>query len=115
MSSLPEIRTQRIAPIEAPECVRVKVGHIKIRLSYLTFDPKHMRSQMLRNSCGARPPFAEDVCILMPRMKVFPNVENYIIPLSRLQFAGVVSPSAKLTGYTFLDEDDDTLAYVVIS
>lgn len=108
-----KIGIQRIAPPEVPKCIRVKVGCIKIRLSYLTFDPKHMRSQMLKVSCGAKPPFAEDVCILMPRMKISLNRQIFDSALSRLQLSGVVSPSAKLTGYTFLEEDDDTLAYVV--
>ena len=107
------IRTQRIAPPDAPACIRVKVGCIKVRLDYLTFEPKHMRSQMLRNSCGARPPFAEDVCVLMPRMKIFPEISAYAEPFARLQAANVLPSSAKLTGYTILDEDDLTLAFAV--
>lgn len=110
----PVLVRQRIAPMfEVPECVRVKVGYIKVRLSYLTFDPKHMRSQMLRNSCGARPPYSEDICVLMPRMKVFPDVNVYNRPFKHLQSCELLTPNAKLTGYTFLDEDDDTLAYVL--
>lgn len=107
------VRTQRIAPVDAPECTRFKSGYIKVRLEYLTFDPKHMRSQMLKTSCGARPPYAEDICVLLPRMKVFPGTDNFREPFARLQSSNVLSSSAKLTGYTFLDEDEDTLAYVI--
>lgn len=107
------VRTQRIAPADAPECVKVKLGYIKVRLEYLTFEPKHMRSQMLKTSCGARPPYAEDICILLPRMKVFAEIDAYRVPFAQLQSSNVLSSSAKLTGYTFLDEDDDTLAYVI--
>jgi hypothetical protein len=105
---------QRIAPpLDAPPCISTKPGYMKVRLFFLTSEPKHIRSQMLKSGCGAKPPFIEDVCILMQRMKVFPNLEYYSNPLFRLQLAGVVSSTAKLTGYTILDGDDDTLSYVV--
>jgi hypothetical protein len=113
LDSSVKVRRQRIAPVEAPECLRVKVGYIKVRLSYLTFDPKHMRSQMLRNSCGARPPYAEDICVLIPRMKVFPTLSTYNPAFKRLQDCNLLTQTAKLTGFTIVDEDDSTLAYVV--
>jgi hypothetical protein len=107
------VRTQRIAPVDAPECVKVKVGYIKVRLSYLTFEPKHMRSHMLKTSCGAKPPYIEDVCILMPRMKVFPSLQTYRAPFEHLQAAGILPKSTTLITQTIIDEDDDTLAYVI--
>ena len=110
------VRTQKIAPshsVEVPETAGSKPGHIKVRLVYLTHEPKHMRSAMLRNTYGAKPPYTEDVCVLMPRMKVFPWMDTYIPVFTRLQCSGVISPSAKLTKFTILDEDDDTLAYIV--
>lgn len=104
---------QRIAPTEQPMVAPVKSGHIKVRLSYLTSDPKHIRSIMMRNNCGAKPPYTEDTCILMPRMKVFTDLQNYASAFERLQLSGVLPLSAKLTSYTILDEDDITLAYIV--
>lgn len=68
---------------------------------------------MLRASCGAKAPYSEDVCILLPRMKVFPEIENYEASFERLQITGVISPSAKLTSINILDEDDDTLSYLL--
>ena len=113
MDSSVKVRRQRIAPVEAPDCLRVKAGYIKVRLSYLTFDPKHMRSQMLRNSCGAKPPYIEDVCILTPRMKVFPSLSTYKAAFEHLQAAGLLAKSDTLITQTVVDEDDSTLAYVV--
>jgi hypothetical protein len=86
-------------------------GYAKIRLNFLTNEPKHIRSEMLRRICGSKPPFVEDVCVLMPLHRVFSILETFIPVFERLQETGVVSTTANLLGFKVLDEDITTLAY----
>ena len=89
-----------------------KAGFVKIRLSFLTDDPKHVRSQMLRLSCNSKPPFVEDICVLMPRMRVFSILETFIPAFEKLQEEGTVSSTAKLLTFKVLDGDSSTLAFL---
>jgi hypothetical protein len=95
-----------------PDVHPFKDGYTKIRLSFLTDDPKHVRSLMLQQIYNVKPPFVEDVCVLLPRMQVFSILETFFQVFERLQEAGVVSPSANLLGFKVLDEDTETLAYL---
>jgi hypothetical protein len=67
---------------------------------------------MLQQIYNSKPPFVEDVCVLMPRMAVFSILETFFPVFERLQEAGVVSPTANLLGFKVLDEDTETLAYL---
>jgi len=89
-----------------------KEDFVKVRLSFLTDEPKHIRSQMLQRLYGALPPFIEDLCVMMPRMQVFAILETFIPAFERLQEAEVVPHSANLLGFKVLDEDLTTLAYL---
>jgi hypothetical protein len=83
-----------------------------VRLSFLTKEPQHLRSLLLYHTCGIRPPYTEEVSILMPRLRVFTRLENFIPQFQRLQASGVVSRSAELQDFTILDEDNLTLSYI---
>jgi len=102
------------APLQVkwPEVFPSKEGYTKIRLSFLTDDPKHIRSLMLQQTYNSKPPFVEDVCVLMPRMQVFSILETFFPVFERLREIGVVSPAANLLGFKVLDEDTETLAYL---
>lgn len=103
-----------LCPICEPsrlETFPAKNGYAKIRLSFLTDEPKHLRSEMLRRVCGSKPPFVEDICVLMPLHRVFAILETFIPVFERLQEAGVIGKNANLLGFKVLDEDITTLAY----
>lgn len=95
-----------------PEVYPFKEEYTKIRLSFLTDDPKHIRSLMLQQIYNSKPPFVEDVCVLLPRMQVFSILETFLPVFERLQEIGVVSPAANLLEFKVLDEDTETLAYL---
>lgn len=90
----------------------IKEDHVKIQLSFLTDEPKHVRSMMLQRICGAKAPFIEDVCILMPCVRAFSILEAFLPTFQRLQETGVVPATANLLGFKVLDEDFSTLAYL---
>jgi hypothetical protein len=98
--------------VKWPDVFSSKEGCTKIRLSFLTDEPKHIRSLMLQQIYGVKPPFVEDVCILMPRMEVFSILETFLPVFERLKETGVVSLNANLLGFKVLDEDTETLAYL---
>lgn len=100
---------QLIAP---PPTAASKPNYLKVRLSYLTPEPKHIRSRMLEQQCRVQPPYLEDVCVLLPRMKVFSILENFIPIFEKLQAAGIVSGQANLQSFKVLEEDSSTLAYI---
>jgi len=85
---------------------------VKVRLSFLTDEPKHVRSQMLQRLYAAKAPFIEDICVMMPRMQVFAILETFIPAFERLQEADIVPRSANLLSFKVLDEDLTTLAYL---
>ena len=103
-----------IAPVVKPALLASKRGHVKVRLSYLTSQPKHLRSILLYHTCGINPPYTEEVSILLPQSKVFTLLETYIPAFEYLQKAGVVSKTAELRGFDILDEDILTLAYLFL-
>lgn len=100
-----------IAP-SRPKPLPSKIGYVKIKLTFLTNEPKHVRSQMLRLSYNSEPPFVEDICILLPRMQVFSILETFLPAFEKLQESGVVSSTAKLLKFKILDGDTNTLAFL---
>jgi len=98
--------------VKWPEVYPFKDEYAKIRLSFLTDDPKHIRSLMLQQIYSVKPPFVEDVCVLLPRMQVFSILEAFFPVFERLQEAGIVNSTANLLGFKVLDEDTLTLAYL---
>lgn len=95
-----------------PETASTKAGYIKVRLTFQTYEPTHIRSVMLESEYGIEPPYTENLCILLPRQKAFSLLEAYLPAFQRLQDAGLVSSTAQLTAFHILDEDNLTLAYI---
>lgn len=104
--------TRPIAPMVKPELAASKPGYVKVRLSYLTSQPHHLRSLLLLHTCGIQPPYTEEVCILLPAAKVFTLLENFIPPFEYLQKCGILSKTAELQDFKVSDEDNLTLAYI---
>ena len=88
-------------------------GHIKVLLRYLTKEPKHLRSMLLSQYTGVEAPFIEEVCVLIPHMKVLPVIECFLPMLETLKTEGVVQRDAELQGFKILDRDYLTLSYVL--
>lgn len=88
-------------------------GHVKVRLTYLTDEPKHYRSYQLLIMYGLRGPFTEEVCALIP-VKTLKSLEltEFLPVLAQLQRYNVVGRTVRLSKVAILDEDDSTLAYV---
>lgn len=101
-----------IAPARKPDLAASKLGYVKVRLSYLTSEPQHLRSLLLLHTCGIQPPYTEEMCILLPYAKVFTLLETFIPPFEYLQRCGVISKTAELQEFKVLDEDTLTLAYI---
>ena len=109
----PKPETVRKEKLVAPPLTAAKkANYLKVRLSYLTPEPKHIRSVTLEQQCRIKPPFLEDVCVLMPRLKVFTILETYMPIFEKLQAAGIVSNQANLQSFKVLEEDTTTLAYI---
>ena len=87
-------------------------GYIKVRLQYLTKTARHLRSTLLFQ-CGAKPPFMEEVCVLLPHKKVYPLRECFLPIFEALRTEGIVSPDAILQEFNILDRDYLTLAYLL--
>jgi hypothetical protein len=90
-----------------------KKGYIKVRLYFLTHEPKHIRSFMLRAQYQAPPPYIEDVCILISQKKTHPILEAFSPAFEALKYRGWISETAVLHDFKILDEDTTTLAHVV--
>ena len=101
-----------VAPPPKRELMASKDGFMKIRLTFLTDEPKHVRSTMLREQYGAKPPYTEDVCLLLSCGKTFSILETFIPAFEKLRESDVISSTAKLLKFKILDEDFNTLAYI---
>ena len=104
---------RQIAPPACPDTVASKEGYLKIRLVYLTHDPKHIQNFLLKNGYGVKGPYIENVSVLLPATRVFDNLETYLPAFELLQKSGVVRPEDVFLDYAILVEDDITLAYVI--
>lgn len=96
-----------------PALATTREGHLKVRLSYLTANPKHIRNIMLRNGYGIQGPYNEDVCILLPADKVFNDFESYLDAFETLKLSGVLHYHDTLAASTILVEDELTQAYIL--
>ena len=101
-----------IAPALKPELAASKPGYVKVRLSYLTLQPQHLRSLLLLHTCGIQPPYTEEVYLLLPARRVFALLETFMPPFEYLQKCGILSKTAELQEFKILDEDVLTLAYI---
>jgi hypothetical protein len=104
---------QLIAAPATPILEATMADHLKVRLRYMTTDPKHIRSLVLRSSYGIKPPYNEDLCILMPAARVFNDFETYLDTFENLKLCGVLHHGDILIDADILVEDELTLAYVV--
>lgn len=90
-----------------------KPGHIKVRLTFLTLEPKHYRSHQLETQYGFQGPFTEEAYVLMPAALVTSmELITFRTAFAFLQNNFAISRGAKLVSATLLDEDTTTLAYV---
>jgi len=113
-TKIPTIAKARlIAPPATPILAASREGCLKIRLSYLTNNPKHIWNFILANGYGIKPPYNEDVCVLVPAEKCFNDFESYLNAFELLQHSGVLHSDDHLVETSFLVEDDLTLAYIV--
>jgi len=110
-NSVPE--TRQIAPPEKLELLPEKEGHIKVKLTFHTHEPKHIRSILLLEQYNINPPFNEDVYVLMPCMEVFPRLEAFIPGFEKLKQARVLPDTVFLKDFKIVDEDILTLAYII--
>jgi hypothetical protein len=102
-----------IWPLKAiPNAATTRGGFVKVRLSYLTPKPKHLRSVVLGEEYKINPPYTEEVCILMPQSKVFTLLETYLPAFDYLQSCGLVPEQSQLQDTKVLDEDSTTLSYI---
>lgn len=99
----------------APPVESVREDFIKVRLSYLTTAPKHVRNLQLRTEYGIKPPYNEDICILFPAARTFNDFETYLDTFESLKLTGLLHSEDILIDATLLIEDDLTLAYVIES
>lgn len=95
-----------------PSPLPSKMGYVKIRLTFLTSEPKHIRSIMLRDQYKAEPPYLEDIYILLPLVDTFSILETFIPTFEKLRKAGVVAKTSNLLKFKILDEDSHTLSYL---
>jgi hypothetical protein len=88
-------------------------GHVKVRLTLQTNEPKHYRSYQLAIMYGFRAPFTEEAYVLLPAKSVTSmDLNAFRQAFAFLQRNFVVSRTARLVKATLLDEDVSTLAYV---
>jgi hypothetical protein len=87
-------------------------GRVKVRLRYLTSQPRHLRSMLLAQY-GAQPPYIEEACILLPHMQVFPVLECFLPAFEALKEDAAVPPDSRLQSFDILDRDILTLSYAV--
>jgi hypothetical protein len=86
-------------------------GHVKVRLYYHTFNPKHVRSAFLASEAGAQPPFVEDISVLIPVKRAYNRLSAYRPILALLVDEGLLKITDSLAKFEFREEDTTTLAY----
>jgi hypothetical protein len=100
-----------VQPTATP--VAERPGYMKVRLTYLTNEPKHYRSYQLAMMYGLAGPFTEEAYVLMPAYAITSmDLTMFRSAFAFLQRNFVVSRTARLVKVTLLDEDTSTLAYV---
>ena len=98
--------------LPAFDVVSQKADHVKVRLFYDTWKPKHIRSHFLRTEADAKPPFIEDVSVLVPVSHAYNRLSAYHDIFQSLIAAGHLAPKDTLKKFEFREEDFYTLAYL---
>jgi hypothetical protein len=86
-------------------------GHVKVRLRFSTWDPIHLRSQVLATDFKVGAPFVEERSVLLPADQVYDRLSAYNDIFELLRRAGVVAQRDVLREYEIQPEDMTTLAY----
>lgn len=97
-----------------PSCFDVvgsEPDHVKVRLLFNTWEPKHIHSHFLKTEASAAPPFVESVCVLVPLEQAFHRLSAYRDIFRALICAGVLAKADTLTAFEIREEDTHTLAY----
>jgi hypothetical protein len=94
------------------DVVSQQADHVKVRLFYNTWKPKHVRSNFLKTQADAKPPFIEDVSVLVPVSCAYNRLSAYRDIFQRLIAAGHLAPTDALKKFEFREEDMSTLAYL---
>jgi len=97
-----------------PTTATSRVGFVKVRLSYLTSEPRHIQSYILRDMFGQAAPFLESVCVLLPWGKCFDILDVYVPAFLELTKSRILPASARLQGFEILEEDELTQAYLFL-
>jgi glyoxylase-like metal-dependent hydrolase (beta-lactamase superfamily II) len=100
-----------MSPLSHFDVAAAEAGHVKVRLYFNTWEPKHLRSHYLRTEASAEPPFLEDVSVLIPTHQAFDHLSAYNAVFEALRAAGVVAPQDVLKAFEINVEDNHTLAY----
>lgn len=88
-------------------------GLIKVKLFFKTWEPKHLRSHVLKTEFAAKGPYLEDVCVLLPQAAVTPDLTAFQATFRELIHSGAVGRQSTLVDFLLLIEDHTTLAYVM--
>lgn len=102
----------RAIPLSVPEMASTKDGYIKVRLDFLTQEPRHVHSSLLQSSYDLSGPFLENICVLIPQESCFDLLECFAPFVGELCKTGAVALSARLYAFEILEEDALTLSYV---
>lgn len=105
------VEQARAIPVSAPEMAKEKDGYVKVRLDFLTNQPKHVHSQLLAEHYDLQGPFLENISVLVPQGECFDLLECYAPHVSDLIKMKAIG-DCKLVGFDIQVEDDTTLAYV---
>lgn len=87
-------------------------NHMKVRLVYRSSQP-HTEAALTLQKLGLKPPYTEELRVLVPASQAFSDLEVYRPVFNRLKADKAVPADAQLTGYAFDPQDTDILAYVI--
>ncbi len=105
------VEQTRAIPVSAPEMAKEKDGYVKVRLDFLTNQPRHIHSQLLSEHYDLQGPFLENMSVLVPQSECFDLLECYAPLMSELIKMKAIG-DCQLIGFEIQVEDDTTLAYV---
>jgi hypothetical protein len=86
-------------------------GLVKVRISFETWEPQHMRSHALRTELFVKPPYVEDVCVLLRVGQVTTHRATYDNLLSSLIDLSLVPQRSRVVHFELLVGEKVTLAY----
>lgn len=112
--AIPISQQAKTVSIFIPTTATAKAGFVKVRLSYLTGEPRHIQSYILRDMFGQAAPFLESICVLLPWNKCFDILDVYVPAFLELVKSRILPPSARLQGFEILEEDELTQAFLFL-